>query len=83
MDREKWKWKFSKALENRMQELGLNAHQLSRRSGVDQAAVYRYLYGLTVPNAYIVVKLAEALCCSTDELISFASLSTSEDYYGE
>ena len=82
MTKEKWKLKFSKVLENRMKALNLDAKALAKRTGIELHMIYRYVDAINAPSAYYAARLAEALQCTTDELISFSALSTSEDYYG-
>ncbi len=52
-----------------LDDRGLNALELSRRSGVPQASVYGILQARSVPNAVLLFTLAETLDVSTDRLL--------------
>ncbi len=52
-----------------LEDRGLNALELSRRSGVPQASVYGILQRRSVPNAALLYTIAETLDVSSDRLL--------------
>ena len=44
--------------------------ELARRAGVSVTSIYRYEHGLRKPTAEILLKMAQALNCKMEELMS-------------
>ncbi len=51
-------------------EKGLTLEELAKMSGVSRVAINRYELGDRVPNVTIAVKLAKALDCTVDDLLT-------------
>lgn len=52
-----------------LQDRHLKPLELSRRAGVPQATIYAILHGKHVPNAVLLLNIAETLDVSTDRLL--------------
>lgn len=60
---------FSKNLRRMMKEDKMTQEDLANEIGVDRSMVSRYVSGQSLPSFLTVIKIADALFCSLDELI--------------
>lgn len=68
---EEWRKEFSRRLYEKMENNGFTQVTLADRIGVSAMTINKYLHHQALPNSYIASKLAKALGCTTDELISY------------
>lgn len=61
---------FRCRLDTAMNNARVSQRELANRIGVTQAAISYYLSGTNEPNLYTIHKLAKALDCSVEDLIS-------------
>lgn len=59
---------FSKRLRHTMYIRNITQAELSRKSGVSQTCISRYVNGMRTPTGLHISKLAEALKCSVEYL---------------
>lgn len=71
MSETEWAKEFSARLQNKFVESGLTLDELSIKSNISRRTLSRYLYGLTYPSHYNVLRLSKALGCSIHELSYF------------
>lgn len=67
MTEEECLFEFSKRLGRILFMKGISQTELSKRTGIDQAAISRYLSGKRAPTLYNLDKIAKALGCSVDD----------------
>ena len=60
---------FSFRLYRRMRDAGYSPESLGEKVNLSKMTIYRYLNGTTIPNGFIIMKLANALKCSPDRLL--------------
>lgn len=60
---------FCERVKTRMKELHISSRQLANSIGMTESTVSRYLSGNRSPKIEELVKIAEALECSTDYLL--------------
>ena len=58
---------FRRRLRTMMRRKHINQEELAKRLGTTQAVISRYVTGESIPNYITLVKIAEALNCSTDD----------------
>lgn len=58
-----------KTISDRRKRQGLTQEELAKKMGVSQVAVSKWESGVTRPNTSLLVKLAEVLECTVDELL--------------
>lgn len=68
-EEERWKRGFSVRLNRRMYDRCMSQEMLAQKAGVSRVALNRYLNGHSVPSAYNLHKLAEALRCDPNDLM--------------
>lgn len=67
---EAWRASFARRLRIKMREARMTQTDLSNKTGIALSTISRYLSnGEILPSAYNVLKLADALGCSTSDLI--------------
>lgn len=71
MSEQDWTAEFKHRLRERMEYLEITQKELSKRSGVSQALISRYVLGKNIPSAYHISLLAKALITTSDKLINF------------
>ena len=59
---------FSIRLNRKMRDAGMGTEELAERLGVARGTVSRWLNGRTIPGGYILMRIAQELQCSTNEL---------------
>ena len=59
---------FGKRLRRLMLRSGITQEDLSERTGISQASISTYMTGRNTPSFYNVVKIANVLNCSIDDL---------------
>lgn len=59
---------FGSRLKTRREALGFEKKQLGQMVGLTHSAIWKYEEGLQGPNVEIIVRLADALQCTTDYL---------------
>ena len=74
MDSAEFLNRFSINLHNKLKEKGINSYQLAQRTGIAVRSINGYVNGYHMPNAYYIAVIAEALCCSTEDLIGLTEL---------
>lgn len=62
---------FADNLRDLMESQGISQRELSRESGVDNAAISRYLKKERMPTVKSLVNISLALDCDLDDLIPF------------
>lgn len=60
---------FAKNLQRLRAEKGLSQTELSKLIGTNRSAVGNYEQGIREPNFEILIRIANVLGCTTDELI--------------
>lgn len=65
---EEYKKEFCRRLRRRMYVKNISQSELSRRTGIDQGMISRYISGKANPTLHNGYKIARALDCSIDEL---------------
>lgn len=65
---EEYVQEFSRRLNRKMRDAGIGTDELGERLGVSRATVSRYLNGHTIPSGYVIMRIAQILQCSTNEL---------------
>ena len=53
----------------RMKDLGMNQKDLARETGLTESAISRYINGQRQPRLYNLIKIADALEMTVDELV--------------
>lgn len=66
-----WRRLFSERVRHYMQLYDINQKELAESIGVTGAAMSRYLSRKRTPKIDVIVRLASAFACTTDELIMF------------
>ena len=70
VDDEIWRLNFSRRLKNRMHRFGISQEELSDRTGISKTMLSRYMNGKASPSGDNIERLARALHCSYNELLS-------------
>ena len=70
-EEQKWREEFSARLQSRMEYLGMNQAELTKRSKIPQNSISRYVRGVVVPKAHVIPKLARVLQVPVSFLIDF------------
>lgn len=79
MTEQEWRNKFARAVRINMRcKLRIDQKELARRSGLSEMTISRYVRGERSPGAREIINLANALECTTDELIMFGDYVTFE-----
>lgn len=60
---------FSKNLKRMMEEDNIKQEDLANEIGVDQSMISRYINSQSMPSFLTVVRLSDALFCSTEEFL--------------
>ena len=68
---DKWIKEFQRRLKSRMEYLEISQLELSKRTGIHQAEISRYVRGKNIPLANNISKLARALSMDVRDLIDF------------
>lgn len=76
IDERRWRREVGFNIYRAMLKYGVTQAELSDRSGVSQSAISQYSDGLRTPNAYKLVRMAEALGCDISELIFIRRVDT-------
>ena len=66
-----WRKKFSYNLYRVMRRKGFNQVGLSEASGVSTMSISNYTNGCSTPSVYILIKIADALGCTVNDLVYF------------
>lgn len=74
MTTEEWSKKFSESVRRHMYVMGISQRELSKMSGIPENTLGRYLNGKRVPRADKIINIANALNCTTSELIQFGEM---------
>jgi transcriptional regulator with XRE-family HTH domain len=69
-----WSKKFFDAVRQRMCNIGISQRELARLSGIPENTLGRYLNGKRIPQVDKIVNIANALNCTTSELIQFGEM---------
>ncbi len=64
---------FGGNLDELMKAAGMSRKQLAARSGVSKSSIDNYMVGRCEPTAFAIVKLAQAIGCSTDRLLGLGA----------
>ena len=67
---------FAKNLKSRAEELGLSHAEVARRVGLSERRYAHYVSGRNEPDLAMLVKIADVLCSSPNELLGVRSHST-------
>lgn len=71
LSEERWRAEFVFKVRHRMMRKGLTQKDLAEMSGVSLMSINKYLNMKSTPTAYTVMKIANALGCSSTELTDF------------
>jgi transcriptional regulator with XRE-family HTH domain len=71
MSEKEWLDIFADNLRSIMEDVGVSQRELADRIGVSESAISKYIHKIQMPGIRVIVNLAYALNCSTDELIDF------------
>lgn len=63
-----WVWLFKRKLKNIMAYTHVTQLELSRRVGVSQVMMHKYIRGTAAPSSYKLYLIAESLGCSVKDL---------------
>lgn len=69
-----WLEAFSDNLTKLVYESKLTQCDLSEMTGISQGTISKYLRGQQMPGIKAIINIADALGCSTDELIDFGEI---------
>lgn len=69
MSEQEWRDIFRRNLRVQLRRMGWTQKDLAYAIGVSPASISRYINGARVPDGYILLKLANALECTADDLI--------------
>lgn len=69
MNNEELYREFSRRIRCRLRALHIDQRELSRRTGLTEASISRYVNGVRKPTYDIVIRIARALECTPGELI--------------
>lgn len=72
---------FNARLQRLLSNLGMTQKELAAQTGVTEAAVSHYIKGDRIPRSSVVLKLADALKVSVDELMGPDKVPDFEDMY--
>ena len=61
--------RFGEVLKYVLADKGMQQKQLAEKIGVSSVTISRYVNGTRVPNAYMVMRIAEGLEVTTDKLL--------------
>ena len=62
---------FGENLERMIRECGYSQRELADQAGISESTLSRYIHGMQVPRATILVNIAYVLDCSLDDLMDF------------
>lgn len=65
---EEWEIKFSNNLKRKLRNVGMTQDLLAFETGISVVTINKYTNGKSIPNAYNLRKIANALKCSLYEL---------------
>ena len=65
---EEWEIKFSNNLKRKLRNIGMTQDLLAFETGISVVTINKYTNGKSIPNAYNLRKIANALKCSLYEL---------------
>lgn len=68
---EEWRKIFSNRLYRRMRIKGITQDELAWRAGISAGMMTNYVNGYSTPSAYKLLKIANVLECSVEDLIYF------------
>ena len=71
-DEDKWKREFSARLFNKMANSRIAGYELSKRTGISEVSISKYLHGHSIPSARNIDLIAAALNCTASELIDIS-----------
>lgn len=64
---------FAARLRSKRAEADLSQEALAEKAGINKDTIVKYEGALRVPGSDTLVKLAEALCCTPDQLLGWPS----------
>lgn len=65
---------FSNNLLDMMEEANVSQHELSRRTGIAQATISRYITKKQMPSVRAIVNISYALNCDAFDIIDFGDM---------
>lgn len=74
---------FCENVRKLMKDTGINQKELSKKSGVSEASLSRYLSGSLKPRMDIVINIAKVFGVTPEELIDEKNNSQKQDLYEE
>lgn len=69
ISQEEYTQEFARRLYRKMRDAGIGTEELADRIGVSRRTFSRYLNGHTVPNGYVLTRIASVLQCSINDLL--------------
>lgn len=69
LSKEEWNYEFRLRLKEILQRKKITQHELSNKIKTSQTMISRYLTGESIPTAYTINKIIDALECKVSELI--------------
>lgn len=73
-DENRWIRSFSFKLDTLMRSKHISNSELESRIGLSRQAINRYRKGVSIPNAYTIVRLALGIGCTTDALLNMSDV---------
>ena len=68
LSQEEYTQEFSRRLYRKMRDAGIGTEELADRLGISRVTLSRYLHGHTIPNGYVLTKMASVIQCSINDL---------------
>lgn len=68
---ESWKHQFAITLTRKLADKQMTKRELSDATGISQMSLSNYTNEKSIPSAYAITRIADALECSVSELIDF------------
>lgn len=66
-----WRNEFAKRLYRKMRIAGLSQDEVAWRAGLSAASITKYVNGDATPTVYKLIRIAEVLGCSVNDLVYF------------
>jgi ribosome-binding protein aMBF1 (putative translation factor) len=68
---EEWTKEFGRRLARKIKSVCITQEELSKRTNISRISINNYINGKAVPSGYYIHKIANALNCSSSELMYF------------
>lgn len=75
MSLDDWKAEFARRVESTMRTQGIDTQrELSKRSGISEVSISRYMNGTIVPKITSIIRLSDVLMVTPSYLIDFGEM---------